>query len=370
VMYQIILGNQPIFYLKVTGTDYMLVDGMTYLMGGGDTPLKINGDYLLGAYTFSGEVEDEFGYTDAVEVDITFKSLPHANEQTLTTAEDTPLPIMLTADDLYPDMLTWEIVDQPQHGTLTGTAPDVTYTPALNYFGPDSFTFRVYDGSVYSNTAMVSITVTPVNDSPVAVDDFYSVDEDTTLVVAAPGVLANDIEVDPDGIAAVLFTAPAHGLLTLLEDGSFTYIPDKDFNGIDTFVYRMVTYPMKSWVDDAVVTITVNPVNDDPVADVIADVEWLAREAHTYDVSGSFSDVDGDTLTFSAELEGSLPLPSWLSFDSDTGVFSGTPTNNVVGVYPIVVTADDGNGGQVTSTFTLTVILNPYRVFVPFIINP
>ena len=100
-------------------------------------------------------------------------------------------------------------------------APALTYTPALNYHGPDSFTFKVNDGKVDSNTATVAITVTPVNDAPVAVNNSYSTDEDTALIVDLPGVLGNDTDSENDSLTAILDVGPTHGALTLDADGSF-----------------------------------------------------------------------------------------------------------------------------------------------------
>jgi hypothetical protein len=93
---------------------------------------------------------------------------PVAYDQSVTTAEDTPKGITLTASDPDSDPLTYFIVTGPTHGSLSGSPPSVTYTPDLNYNGADSFTFKAYDGKAYSNIAVVSITVTPVNDPPTA----------------------------------------------------------------------------------------------------------------------------------------------------------------------------------------------------------
>jgi len=85
-----------------------------------------------------------------------------ADAQSVTTDEDTPLAITLTASDADPgDTLTYSIVDSPTHGTLSGTTPDVTYTPDADYNGPDSFTFNVYDGVADSNIAMMPTTMAP-----------------------------------------------------------------------------------------------------------------------------------------------------------------------------------------------------------------
>src|SRR5207244_5743775 len=92
---------------------------------------------------------------------------PVAAVQSVTTTEDTPKAITLSAADVDGDPLTYAIVTGPAHGTLSGTVPNLTYTPAPNYNGPDGFTFKANDGTIDSNVAAVSISVTPVNDPPV-----------------------------------------------------------------------------------------------------------------------------------------------------------------------------------------------------------
>src|SRR5204863_500717 len=128
----------------------------------------------------------------------------------------------------------------PSHGTLTLNGDgSLVYMPALNFNGIDSFTYRASDGQAQSGIATVTITVTPINDAPVgANDDSYTTPEDTQLTVAAPGVLANDSDVDGDPLSTILVNGPSHGTLTLNSNGSFTYMPALNFNGIDTFTYK------------------------------------------------------------------------------------------------------------------------------------
>src|SRR4030095_14010842 len=97
----------------------------------------------------------------------------------VTTDEDTAKAITLAATDAEGSTLTYTIVTGPAHGTLSGTAPALTYTPAANYNGADSFTFKANDGTADSNLATVTITVTAVNDAPVANDVTLATDEDT-----------------------------------------------------------------------------------------------------------------------------------------------------------------------------------------------
>src|SRR5204863_10110833 len=99
------------------------------------------------------------------------------------------------------------------------------------YNGPDSFTYQANDGAANSGIATVSITITGVNDAPVAVDDSYTTPEDTQLTVIAAGVLANDSDVDGDLLSAILVSQPTHGLLTLNTNGGFTYLPAANYNG-------------------------------------------------------------------------------------------------------------------------------------------
>src|SRR4029077_18621316 len=125
--------------------------------------------------------------------------------------------------------------------------------------GEDTFTYTVTDGTLTSNVATVTITVTSTdNDAPTAVDDAYTTDEDTPLVIAAPGPLSNDTDPDGDVLTAALVTGPTHGTLTGTSTaGAFTYTPNPDFAGTDTLTYT-VTDPGGLTSNVATVTITVD----------------------------------------------------------------------------------------------------------------
>src|SRR5207247_1787203 len=173
--------------------------------------------------------------------------------------------------DVDGDPLTAILVTGPAHGTLSlNNDGSFTYTPALNYNGPDSFTYKANDGQLDSPTHdTVSITVTPVNDAPgtsggVVADDSYTTPEDTTLTVAAPCVLPNDPHSSPTRRSSDLVTGPAHGTLSLNNDGSFTYTPALNYNGPDSFTYKANDGQADSAL--ATVSITITGVNDTPVA--------------------------------------------------------------------------------------------------------
>jgi VCBS repeat-containing protein len=179
-----------------------------------------------------------------------------------STNEDVPLTIVgagvLTNDtDVENNPLTAILVSGPSHGTLTLNASgSFTYTPAANFNGTDSFTYKANDGTADSNIATVTLTVKAVNDAPVAKNDHYSTDKHATLTVAGKGVLTNDFDVDSTALTAILVTGTSHGKLKLNADGSFTYTPDKNFNkGTDTFTYRVSDGSLTSNL--ATVTITV-----------------------------------------------------------------------------------------------------------------
>lgn len=187
---------------------------------------------------------------------------PVADDQNLETVEETALDITLTASDTYPGgAFTW-MVNDPANGTLSGTAPELTYTPDEDFYGVDSFTFTVSDGMRTSEEATITIEVINVNDAPEAMDDNYETMMEVVLDVPAPGVLANDVDADPtDAIFVDVKDEPMHGTLVLNQDGSFTYTPDAGFYGEDSFTYYMLGIPMPTseYTDWATVTITVHP---------------------------------------------------------------------------------------------------------------
>src|SRR5204862_45241 len=186
------------------------------------------------------------------------------------TPEDTQLTVIAAGilandSDLDGDTLSATLVSQPTHGMLTlNTNGGFSYLPVTNYVGSDSFTYQANDGALNSGIATVSITVTGVNDAPVAVDDSYTTPEDTQLTVAAAGVLANDSDVDGDALSAILVSQPTHGVLILNTNGGFIYLPATNYNGADSFTYQANDGALNSGL--ATVSITITGANDAPVA--------------------------------------------------------------------------------------------------------
>jgi VCBS repeat-containing protein len=282
---------------------------------------------------------------------------PVAVDDAYTTAEDTALTVAargVLGNDSDPDgnSLTAVLSAGPSHGSLTLNANgSFTYTPAANYNGPDSFTYRASDGTTTSNPATVAITVRAVNDAPAANADTYTTNEDTTLTVAAPGVLGNDSDPDGDALTAVLGSGPSHGTLTLNANGSFTYTPAANFNGSDAFTYRASDGTVTSNL--ATVTLTVGAVNDAPVAadDAYTTAEDTALTMAAPGVLANDSDPDGDSLH---AVVGTAPSHGTLALEAD-GSFLYTPTTDYNGTDAFTYRAHDGDLASNQATVTLTI---------------
>jgi CSLREA domain-containing protein len=291
---------------------------------------------------------------------------PVANDDAYATNEDTPLivaaPGVLANDtDADGNALTVAMprpVSGPTNGSLTLNADgSFQYTPNANFFGSDSFTYKASDGAADSNLATVTITVTPVNDAPVANGDAYTVAEDGTLNVAAPGVLGNDTDVDGDALTVAAprpVSGPTNGSLTLNADGSFQYTPNANFHGGDSFTYRAGDGTATSNL--ATVTITVTPVNDAPVAN---DNTYSVAEDGTLNVAapgvlGNDTDVDGDALTVASPRPASGPSNGSLTLNAD-GSFDYTPNANFFGNDSFTYRANDGTANSNLATVTITV---------------
>ena len=181
----------------------------------------------------------------------------YETDEDVTLVVDAENGVLANDTDADSEILFAILVSQPGHGAVDLSADgSFTYVPAANFFGTDTFTYRASDGAQTSNVATVTIVVNPLADAPVAVDDFYQMEDMGTLEVDAEnGVLANDIEVDGETLSAVLVAGPENGVVELNADGSFSYTPIEGFIGRDTFTYFAVANDLESNV--ATVTIDV-----------------------------------------------------------------------------------------------------------------
>ncbi len=311
---------------------------------------------------------------------------PVAADDTYTTAEDTFLFVDvpgLLGNDTDVDGPSLSVIDgtEASHGAVDfGADGQFYYTPDPNYSGSDSCTYTVSDGE-YTDTAVININVTAVNDPPVAVDDEYTTAEDTALVVDSPGVLSNDTDPDGDslGVDGSLGT-PAHGTISGEWVGGFTYTPDPDFTGDDTFTYVAMDDP-GGISNSATVTIHVTAVNDAPVAvddsyttaeDTFLFVDAPGVLANDTDADGpwlmvsDFTQADHGAVDFGADGQFYYtPDPNYSGPDSCTytvldGEFTDTATIyiNVTSVNDPPVAVDDSATTPEDTAVTVTVLAN------------
>jgi VCBS repeat-containing protein len=284
---------------------------------------------------------------------------PTAKPDAYSTAEDTPLTVAapgVLGNDSDPDgnPLTAALVSGsgPSHGTLAfNPNGSFTYTPASDFHGSDSFTYRASDGTLTSSEVTVTLTVNAVNDAPTAAGDAYSTAEDTALTVAAPGVLGNDRDLDGDTLHAVLVSGPSHGTLSLNANGSFTYTPADNYNGSDSFSYRAGDGTAES--TPATVTITVTAAGDAPTAadDAYATAEDTALTVNAPGVLANDIDPDGDTLH---TVEGSEPSHGNLILNAN-GSFTYIPAANFNGSDSFTYRASDGTLTSSLATVNIAV---------------
>ncbi len=309
-----------------------------------------------GSDSFAYTVSDSNGGVDTATVSVMVTPVndpPTAVDDTAVTAEDTAvtIPVLANDSDNEGDPLSVSAITQPANGTVVNNGVDVTFTPNANFHGSDSFTYTVSDGNGGTDTAVVTVSVTPANDMPLAVADMVTTNEDTAVAI---DVLANDSDVDGDTLTVNTVTQPGNGMAVINPDNTVTYTPDPDFNstdtlnGTDTFTYTVSDGNGAQAA--ALVTVTVIPVNDAPVAmdDVVTTPE---DSSVAVTVLANDSDVDGDTLTV---ISVANPAQGTTVVNADNTV-TYTPTVNFNGVDSFTYTISDGQGSSDTAVVTVTI---------------
>ncbi len=290
---------------------------------------------------------------------------PVANSDAISTPEDTPVVIDVVANDTDVDgnldPTTVTILTEPTNGTATvdPVTGEITYTPDPNYSGPDSFTYEVCDtdGECSVTEATVSTTVVEIDDPPVADDDTATTDEDTPVTV---DVVANDTDVDGnlDPTSVTIVDGPANGTATVDPvTGEVTYIPDPDYNGPDTITYQVCDTSPTPLCDTATISVTVNPVDDAPVANP----DSAATPEDTpvvIDVAANDTDADGNldptTVTI---LTG--PTNGTATVDPATGELTYTPNPNYNGPDTITYQICDTSTPPLCDTTPVTITVDP-----------
>ena len=270
---------------------------------------------------------------------------PVANDTAITSSEDRDYTGMLSASDSDGDALTYSIIIGPANGRATvsdNATGTFSYRPVEDYTGLDSLIFSVTD-SVLSDIATVSITVTAVNDAPVAVTAAVTTEEDMDY-----GGLVSAFDIDNDPLTYSLLTEPSHGTVSITDSsaGTYTYSPKVNYNGSDSFTFTSSDGTLS---DTSKVSITVTAVNDSPVA--FAE-RVTTSEDTKYSGSVSASDVENDILTYNILTNPSNGTVSITN--SSLGTFTYSPTINYNGDDSFTFTANDYNYSD-TATVSITI---------------
>ena len=223
--------------------------------------------------------DDPLGYVHSEEVTVTItissvNNVPIADSKSVTTDEDVPVAVTLTGTDVESSQLTFEIIDQPQYGTLSGTLPNMTYVPNQDSVLSDSFTYKVNDGVNSSGSVTVTITLNPINDIPVAqagsdqsidagsvvqLDGSQSLDADgDTITYSWIQTSGYPVTLTADNIASPQFTAPSQGgqltFMLSVNDGIATSSP----NVVNIYVGESIPEPTIAPSPGSVTSISFN----------------------------------------------------------------------------------------------------------------
>lgn len=265
-------------------------------------------DYT-GADAFTYAASDGALSSDETTVALTVLGVndaPVAAAEAFMADEDTPLSVAAASgvldndSDVEQQPLFALIASVPTNGTLSLAADgSFLYTPSANYAGTDSFAYLVTDGLAQSSAATVSLTVNAVNDAPVTAAESYDAFADQVLVTTAPGVLANDSDVDST-LLAVLLTHPANGTVVMSTNGDFSYTPAGGFTGTDSFTYAAFDGALMS----AVTTVSLTVANDPNLQ--------IATIRSTPDGSGLALPIEGALVTYVKPAVGAEPAGFFL----------------------------------------------------------
>ena len=332
----------------------------------GTGTVAINADGLSVDYTpaanFNGTEVITYTVSDGTLTDATgtftvtvtaVNDAPVAVANTLTVAEDAALTstnVIANDTDVESDTLSLTAATTTGTGTVAVNADglSVDYTPAANFNGTEVVTYTVSDGTDTTNGTF-TVTVTAVNDAPVAVDDTSEFEE--TSALTSIDVIANDTDVDGDTLSLTAATTAGTGTVAINSDGlSVDYTPADNFNGTEVITYTV----SDGTLTDATgtLTITVKPVNDAPVA--VANTLTVSEDAAltSTDVIANDTDVDGDTLSLTAATTAGTGT---VAVNADGLSVDYSPAANFNGTEVITYTVSDGKLTDATGTLTVTV---------------
>lgn len=279
------------------------------------------------------------------------EGLVMAADDTLTTSEDTPVSGNILKNDQNnadENALTVLGVTPSEGSIIVNEDNSITYMPAPNAHGSDTFTYIVGNHGLGADTAVVTATISAINDAPHAIRDTVTTNEDTSVNI---NVLTNDSDLDGDAITVSAITQARYGSVSQNPDNTLTYTPQADVNGRDSFAYTIQDGQGAS--DITVVSISINEVNDAP--DAATDL--VITEQGTLiniDVLDNDRDVDGDLLTVTGVTQanhGSVKI-------HHNGMISYTPLADYTGQDSFSYTVSDGILST-TANVIVTIIPRP-----------
>ena len=298
-----------------------------------------------GTDTFTFEAtDDRTARTNVATATITVNAIndaPISSEVNGSSDEDIAVNIELSATDVDQDNLTYSIVSDVSNGTTSISGSTLTYTPNQDWNGTDTFTYKVNDGSLDSNTSNGTITIAAVNDAPVANDVTISTNETRFISV---DITLDGTDVDGDNLTYTIVSDVSNGT-TSIDGNEVTYTPNQDFHGTDGFTYKVNDGSLDS--NTATVVIGITPVNDAPSVDNMS-VE--TQEDMPVSFQFSYTEVDNDNLTFIA-----INNPANGTLVINGAIASYTPNNNFNGTDTFTYKANDGSLDSNIGTITLTV---------------
>ncbi len=298
-----------------------------------------------GVDSFTYQASDGQLSSSETMVIITIRSenfLPSAVDDDVQTDEDVVVDIDVLANDRDLADIPIEIITigAPGNGTAVIAGNTIRYTPEENYSGEDSFTYTIADRDGDRSSAIVTLTIAPVNDAPQAIADSYNLMEDSSLTISQPGVLQNDTDVDSTDLSLILVETTSHGTLDIARDGSFVYTPQPDYFGEDGFTYQATDGSKTS--NSVRVTLTIEPLEDLPVA-VEDRYGILAEPELIVDAPGILAndfDADGDNLVAVLDQK---PAHGTIDLSAD-GSFRYVPAGGFTGSDKFTYWVEDGKG--------------------------
>ncbi|MEM2991262.1 MAG: Ig-like domain-containing protein, partial [Halobacteria archaeon] len=296
-------------------------------------------------------------YIHYFDIDRTKNHAPEASDQSVSLDEDGSLVITLSGTDEDGDSLSFSITDYPDHGTISSIDPvthQLTYIPFANYNGPDSFRFRVDDGKLGVDEGIVNITINPVNDAPVAIDQSVTVKQNGSKLIVLQGT---DLETPSPYLSFSISVPPSHGTLTQVTPNSWTYVAEANYIGSDSFTFELTDRgdPDGSLTnklsETGTVSIDVIKANQKPAITEIPDKTINEGSLLSFTVSASDPDA-GDKLTFSLDAG-----PTGASIHPSTGLFSWQSKDGPDS-FTVIVRVTDNGSPQESDTEVFDIIVN------------